>query len=431
MQRIADTAQARNVGRSNEVSAEESAVQQMDRTVKKKMRGGYVEVGAEATEGQGDEILFDQQLPSNLCFYKPDNTLSKRLEKLLDEGHAWLTRKRDGEMMVLYKMLDGTVEVYSRRMHISHHLEVDTDWRWRHRFMHIVEELEDSDVPPGSIILGEITSSRTKDKRWHTAKVMKSLTPEAIDLQNQEGDCVFYCWDIAFANGVAVLTVENVSMRILMADKWFDEFAYIMPIQVLHSEIVEIAMDFGLKRVVWDANPDQAPGTWDSSKSNMWNAACWYADREGWEGFVVVDPCGVYGDKAYNFRGKPDRPGKYSGKLKPEYEDDFIALFNPDDKCGKWGRGKRQGQVGSVELHQYNSAGELIYICDCGGGLIKRDVFAEAHSSPDDYPMVLKVKYSGRTYISQGEKTNALQFPRVIEIRTDKALNECINERLL
>jgi hypothetical protein len=46
------------------------------------------------------------------------------------------------------------------------------------------------------------------------------------------------------------------------------------------------------------------------------------------------------------------------------------------------------------------------------------------------WPQCWKVSYKGRRYVSDGEDTNALDFPALEQIRTDKNPNECINERL-
>ena len=64
----------------------------------------------------------------------------------------------------------------------------------------------------------------------------------------------------------------------------------------------------------------------------------------------------------------------------------------------------------------------------CGGGI--DDDFRENHSDPAGYPLVLQVEYTERTYKSDGDKTNALTFPRVLGVRTTKSLAECTNEKL-
>jgi ATP-dependent DNA ligase len=430
MQRTTDTALAKNVGRSNEVSAEEAAVQQMERTILLKTRKGYREVGEEERENEID--FYD--LPENLCFYKPDNSLSKTLLKMVEDGTCWFARKRDGEMMVIV-LTDDQPEIYSRRMLKSHHLEPDKTWA--DRFGHILLELDERypDIPPGTILLGEMVAGPEVDNRWHVASCLKTKTEEAIRRQQEDGPLHFYCWDIAFWEEEDWASTMTVGDRYAAIHSLFKKGEFIRPVDWLEIDEIEDGLVSFWESVEGTPEAHEWAGEFDKADGNNREKAMLYSKILDWEGWVVVDPNGVFGDRAYNFRGKPDRPGKFSGKLKPEFEDDFIALWDPDNteglgEYGKWGRGKRQGQVGSVELYQYDSRGNMVYICDCGGGIIKTDDFAENFSDPELYPMVLKVLYTSRTYTSDGEKTNALQFPRVVEIRTDKDADECINERL-
>lgn len=416
LQRVADTAKPKNVGRSNEVSAEDVAIQQMEREILLKRRGGYRAVGEEAREN----VLNFESLPENLSFYKPDNSLSKTLLKKIEAELAWFSRKRNGEMMVIV-VREFHVDIYSRKMLKTHHLELTHPWNIR--FDHIVVELleEFDHIPANSILLGEMVANPEDDARWLVAGVLKSKTEEALAKQKEHGNLHFCCWDIAFWGGEDWVSTKPVRERYAQIQEVFKDGEYLLPVEYFtHDDIMALAEEWGADIVH------------DNREVAMNVAAV-----RGWEGFVVIDPDGVYGDKAFNFRGKTDRPGKFSGKLKPEFEDDFVALWDPKGieglgEYGKFGRGKRQLQVGSVELYQYDTADppNLVYICDCGGGIIKTDKFADAHSVPSDYPMVLEVKYNDRTYTKDGEKTNALQFPRVVRIRTDKMPDECISEKL-
>lgn len=412
MQKVSDTAKAKNVGRSNELSAEEAAVQQMERLITKKTRGGYRELGEPERE---NEIDFDD-LPLNLSFYKPDNSLSATLLKLVEQGASWFSRKRDGEMMVIVANQYGDISIYSRKMLKSHHLEPDK--LWTERFPHIVDDLYEY-IPPNTILLGEMVHGIEEDNRWALASIMKSKTGEALALQEKHGPAYFYCWDIAFWEGEDWVSTKTVAERYIQINNlFFAENMSVLPVEFFDADDL-------LDRAIHELGHEK---TFENNRE----MAMFVADGLGWEGWVVVDPDGIYGDKAYNFRGKVDRPGKYSGKLKPEFEGDFIAFFCPDadigNSWGKWGRGKHQGKVGAVSLFQYSSSDELVYICECGGGM--DDEFRKLYSSPESYPLVLEVKYTSRTYKSDGDKTNALQFPRVVRVRTDKTEDECINERL-
>lgn len=421
MQHVVDEGQRKNVGRSNEVSPEEDAIYLAERAILKKRRNGYRLLGEEAAA----DIDWDGPLPENFRFYKPDNSLSKTLEKKINDNTALLTRKRDGEMMVLVKWADGSASILSRTMLPHHHLE-EGDYTWNDRFPDLIEEIEDDDrIPPCSMFLGDVVADPTDRERWEVASFMKSKTEEALEMP----PLFFYCWDVAFWDEEDLISTVPVGERYdiiheVWGKKW-DSASWVLPIEIY-------APDEVFRFVTGVLQPRS---TANKSFSNV-NAAMEFAKNANWEGWVVVDPEAVMGDKAYNFRGKTDRPGKASGKLKPVFEGDFVAYFDPENsqanfphgKRGKWGRGKYRGMVGAVSLYQYDSEGSLVYICECGGGI--DDEFRANYSDPADYPIVVEVEYTERTFKSEGDKTNALTYPRLSRVRHDKAPDECVEEKL-
>jgi len=420
MQRVVDVGVRKNVGRSNEVSEEEDALYQAERGILERVRQGYAEQGTEVAR----KIDWYSTLPINLRFYKPDNDLSTALVKRLLAGGAWYTRKRDGEMMVVVKGPDGKVDVYSRKMLRGHHLEEGL-YTWNDRFGPLVEELERrADVPNCSILLGDMVHDPKDDGRWEVASFMKSKTPEALE----KPPLFYYCWDIAFWDGADLISQTAVGDRFQLIWGTFG----VLKADSGHSIPTWPGDSFVLPVEAWEvAQLRRMSGLGIEDPIELGRAV---AKKWDWEGWVVVDPHGEYGDRAYNFRGKTDRPGKFCGKLKPTYEDDFVAMFDPEGAVlgrgtqGKWGTGNHRGKVGSVNLYQYDSRGRLVYICDAGGGI--DDEFRAAYSSPSKYPLVVKIEFNDRTYTAEGDKTNALQFPRIVEVRTDKEPAECVNPQL-
>ena len=193
MQSVVGEGSPKNVGRSNEVTPEQDAIYLAERAILGKVRDGYTEHGTE----RATRIDWFSTLPVNLRFYKPDNSLSAALTRKLAAGAAWLTRKRDGEMMVIVKGPDGSVDIYSRRMLRSHHLETG-EHVWRDRFRWLAADIEDrDDIPPCSIFLGDVVASPTEDRRWDIASFMKSRTAEAVRMPLP----FYYCWDIVFWDG--------------------------------------------------------------------------------------------------------------------------------------------------------------------------------------------------------------------------------------
>lgn len=414
MQTVVDVGVRKNIGKVNEISAEDDAMYLAGRAILEKTRNGYREEGTE----RATRLDWNTDPPESFRLFKPDNTLSTTLEKKAEQNKAWFSRKRDGEMLVVLKGPDGKVSIVSRRMLPSHHLE-NGAYVWKDRFPHLVAEIENNDdIPPCTMLLGDVVGTPDDDQRWKVATFMKSLTPEA----QQMVPPFYYCWDIAFWGGVDLVSTTTVGERYRIIwevfGKGWRDHSFVVPVEVWRLfEIVEAASVIDVQ---------------NRSKSGV-ECAKIVSKQKGWEGWVVVDPEGEYGDKAYNFRGKTDRPGKFCGKLKASAIDDFVGLYDPNDtlgngKFGAYGNGNNRGQVGSIDLFQYDSAGELVYICAVGGGIT--DDFRAKWSDPRSYPLCIEVEYTERTYKSEGAKTNALQYPRVLSVREDKLIEECVNTQL-
>lgn len=410
LQQTHETMTGVNHGKKNEKSPEVYAIERARYYAEKKSREGYREVGADGQflDAHVSEIDFDR-LPQNLCFWKPDNSPGATIEKKAKDGKLWYARKRDGEMIAICKG-SGIPQIYSRRMHRKHDDEENAPFTWDDRFPHLIELL-DSVMPANSILLGELVMDiHGRDERKLAGSYMRSLSPQAVADMQTNGYPSFYCWDVAFWEGEDWVSKKPVKERykliheipLLVGTEFKHRFAaYFLPVQVENFQSIEAARE--------------------------------NAKVRGWEGFIAIDPDGVFEDRAYNFKGKPDRPSKFAAKVKPEFEDDFVAMWDPSrgygefSTKGKYVSGDRPG-IKSVALYQINSKGEWVYICNCATGMseeMKRD-----WADPKLFPMVWQVGYSARTYISQGDDTNALTFPKYLDRRQDKAVAECINPEL-
>jgi hypothetical protein len=411
-----------NIGQTNEKSPEQYALERAREMCRKKNWEGYREVGfignMVATLKTGEVVYLDpivqaeidfENLPLSLSFYKPDNTMGAGITKKALEGKVWYTRKRNGMMKVLVKDSYGEMKIYSRRMLRQHDDETQTEYTWDDRFPHIIHAIEPC-LPNRTILLGELVVEEDGHERFDLAQsYIKSLTPKAVkDMEESGLFPFFYCWDIAFWDGENLVSHQPMNTR----------YTRIMGI----DGMVKTARTSGPKAfepllAVTFKSPDEAE---------------LYAKQQGWEGFVVIDPAAPgYGDKAFNFKGKPDRPAKFCAKLKPTFEDDFIAIWDPDKGYGERSTKASRGVGGikSVSLHQYNKKGELVFIANVNSGLT--DELLESLPKAA-WPQVWKVEYKGRRYVSDGDDTNALDFPALAEngIRTDKKPAECVNERL-
>ena len=408
-QTATEISQGVNLGKKNETSPEAYAVDRAREMCRKKNWEGYREVfhGSDGTSGFYDPtekpaIDFDQPLPLNLSFYKPLNSASSGLLKKAERGEAFYTRKMNGMMHVIVRDSKDRVQIYSRRMLRCHDDESETGLTWNARFSHIVAAAE-SFMPANSILLGELVVMKGRKEDFKLVQsYTKSLTQQSIKDQAANGYPSFCIWDIAFWDGKDLVSQAPVRDRydLIHEIDYSKGKGHIFPLEVLPG--------------VFFKNPD---------------AAVEFAKKEGWEGFVIADPNGIYGDRAYNFKGKPDRPGTFCAKLKPAYESDFVVMWNPDAGYGeRSNKGRYAGGIKSVALFQYNSKGEFIFISNLNSGLTEQMKIDLA--KPSLYPRVWQVEYTERTYKSAGDDTNALTFARFIRERDDKLPKECIDEEL-
>lgn len=395
MQVAQEVSEAINKGKSNEKTPEQAALERAKRMALLKHREGYREfVNGTALDVAESTINFDD-LPNNLCFYKPDNSMGAGITKKAEAGNVLYARKRNGLAYVITRGSRHPL-IYSRRMMRQHDDEVGTSLTWNDRFPHIVEAAAKV-MPQNSILLGELVVDRKGvDDFAAIQSLTKSLTLESLQRQKADKSASFYIWDIAFWDGQDLVTQSPVRSRYSLIHELEYADDTLVPVQFFDS------------------------GTFPTPM-----AAITIAKHNKWEGFVVVDPEGIYGDKGYNFKGKPDRPAASCSKLKPSFEDDFIAIWDPEAGHGERSTKKSNEQgIKSVALYQRNKEGELVYICNVASGLSKEQI--KEWSDPKKFPMVWKVEYTERFFQSQGDDTNALIFPRFIEVRTDKKVEECI-----
>lgn len=377
--------EALNEGKSNERSPSQVAQDALDRLIKLKTREGYAETPQTDVERFYAErqvtIDFDD-LPPNFCFYKPNKKLSAKMEKLMEAGKCVYTRKRDGEMYAVVVNSKSEIDMYSRRMHKSHDKEPTP---WARRFDRVVEAVEALNLPPGTILLVEMIMDRNGDDDFrHVTTVTRSLTSRAIEQQKKHGYLSAYVWDVGFFAKTPTASVDPVAKRL----EWI---ASRIP---LHNKYL-------------------MPVEWYRFSSK--DKALTYAKERGWEGFVVVDPTAVYADRAWSFKGKPDRPGTCC-KLKPYLEGDFIVDFNPEEGVGHYGKGKRAKGVGAVAVYAKLPNGEMRYMGDCGTGLDDDQVMRLADKSL--YPMVWQLEYPELT------PKGMLRQPVFVRERPDKDLDD-------
>jgi hypothetical protein len=383
------------------MSAADNAVFSADRLIRKKLEEGYVEVGLDGNPlvgGAADSIDFTTAFPKNLCFSKPRNTMSDSTIKKWDKAEDLVfTRKINGMMVIVQASEDGT-RIYSRRM------DDLTD-----HFPHLCDAMKN--LPPNSILLFEAFWGDGNIKRdlLEVQSIMRSKAPLAIEKQQERGWMKFYLIRVPVWKGECREHIYTCGDQV----EWIDETFADTFLDYDHS----YAGKFLRSLEIFE-------GTYDEALEE--------AELGGYEGWVAYQRSGSMDGMSFSFNGKPTRP-KCCFKVKSMKEDDFICYWDPEDrkdngKQGSWGSGKNSSRVGTFSMYQLDSEGNEIYICEVGSGLTdaQRDEYADVNL----FPLVAEVQYASRSYVSEGDKTNALEFPSVARIREDKLPQECVNDKI-
>ena len=408
-------------GKKNQKSPEEVAQKYADDQIKKKLKDGYFEVDIKTNKPLEDKAATSLDFTKgteNFRAYKPQHSISKTLMKVFLALAALITRKRDGYMHYLVTDKHGYTRMFSSKWEPAQHQEVEAGIPWMERYPHLEEEVYTLGLPPETVIVGEVCASRecgvdssgfVIDDFEYVGGVIKSLTPKALADQKENGRLAFCIWDILIWGGEPWGQEHTVGFRYdfirkmlgRVGAKWFT-----MP------EMIELYND-GFKVTSHEAGELELEYDFEDPVEDLLE----YAKNLGWEGYVVVNPNEKYGEKAFNFRGKNDRP-VHCGKLKPDYEADFVVMWDPDNGVGEWGTGKNKKGVGSVQAYLFDDdKGELVPVSKVGGGITDKQ--CKEFADPSLYPMVWQVIFKGWT------AKGSLRHPSLQRVRDDKTPEEC------
>lgn len=363
------------------------------REIRKKEEAGYSEFidGKYVTE-VATSIDFNKVLPKNFTGYKPQTDISEStLEKIHKAGKARYTRKFDGQQHALVKHPWGW-EIYSRRM------DLNTE-----KFPNHIIELDNFDIPVGTILVGEMVCQREDgtDNFKATSRVCRSDAEVARKLveDKEVPEPLYLIFDMLFYDGKE------------LSDVTYDDRAKIW--RQFKGNLIN-------------------PVTYHDINPNNWMEI---AKENRWEGFVITDGDSKPGDKFFSFDGTAQRP-KGHHKLKPESNTDCVVF------AAASGSGKRMGQVGAVFVKQINpETGEFFNCGKVGSGFTENDIDEMTKMCKDrgipifekdkdalkidlqdvSHDIVVEVKFSERQ-----EDTNKFRFPVFIRIHGDKKPLECV-----
>lgn len=436
------------------ITPEQAARDQVIRGTTIKAKRGYVldnevtgtikEKLSEELEGvrRGDGIDFDGPLPQNVSFSKPVNSIPReRVEKndraeakaLGGPFYAW-TEKMNGMCHVVSKDKKGKVWIQQRGK-----LRVEND-----KYPHLWEEF-DALLPPESIVLCEFYLGEGKSSKDFTKmqSVANSLPERAKKLQKKEKVRAYVfrvpAWKGAMGEAT---TLTGIWLNFLtdLNEGWED------PAEPDGFQLGFMDLDYvtGVRQ-----------------RMMTYEKAMQLCEDYGLEGWVIYQRDKSLGKKAVSFLGQPDRPA-VCWKVKPIKEDDFVGIWDPDGErehcspkcrvpdaksqqeqvrtgkccvCGKklqsngsYGTGKNMKRVGSISLYQFGEDQVKRYVCEVGSGLTDK----QKQQIADDgmFVEVLQIGYQDRKYITRGDDSNALTFPKVMRIRKSKKLRECKDKEI-
>lgn len=381
-------------GTKSFVDCETQAGLRMGRLITKKVEKGYREcIDGQLVESVSTSLDWDKiEMPKNFAWYKPQAgkalTEKDRAKRLMP---SW---KRDGAAFAIMtgsgRGSDADYRIYSAGR------DDVTGLFPAYRGLCAELALEH----PRSIFLVEIVAKNEegKDCRRTTMSIARSHQDKAIARQEELGVPDICFWGITHLNG-RDLSDHTFEGRVSMLDEAIRD---------------AVAKRQPRASFVFDGTPGH------SDLDDLLAEAI----RRGYEGLVIYDLDAVWGDKSFNYRGKPDRVAAW--KMKPLREMDCILLFDPErtafkDKAdfpsaGAKGRGKHQGMAGSCALYLLED-GRYVHIGDVGTGLDEDTRKWLMHTGG--------VHVAEIAYESWNEDTRKLVQPAFKRWRHEKHLKEC------
>lgn len=393
------------------VSAEDNALFNMERAIRKKLEEGYEGLGA-ANRPEAGVIDHGSELPKNLAFCKPSK---KPPKKYMGRSDLICTTKYNGETVIAHKRADGLVKIYSRRL-----IDMTSHFPHLDRWLAVCREIPNKTV---MLFEGFMGRGATRKDAIKAASIFRSKARLAVDKQTENGFMKFYLFRVPVWGGKEI---ERNTFHREQLD-WIAE------------ALTPILTDPKWRWPVEETKEHPAGHMQflypiETHKNMSVDAALAEARAAKLEGFVAYVPDQKMADMAWSFHGKPDRPTHFF-KVKTDEEDDFIVRWAAEKGVGygTYGSGKNKTRVGTLSMFQIGADGKSVYCGEVGTGLTDEDretIATNVKKTGKTFVCVAEVHFETRFFKSEGDKTNAIQLPRFHRFRYDKEPAECVCEQL-
>lgn len=382
------------------------ALIRVQQEIDKKLKQGYREIReGEDIEHSVDTSDMFKNPPKGFALWKPKQKPEEgtreymKMMYAIENESAVFTIKRDGNRHLITVDKNREVNIFTRR------LDRCTEW-----YPWLVKDIKNMLLPPQTMLDVELVVVKDGvDSRRDFQSLSRSLKERAVDLQTVNP------WKRPRAVVIGTPYWDGEETLTMLVDEWFAYLEDNMYTRVQDSKYCE------LMSVVPSTDFEECKRIVEENKH---------------EGLVIYDAQACFGDDGIVWNGNPKRPSVW--KWVPVYEGDFIVIFDPDKEDykigGDWGKGRRKNLPGRVALYQYGRDGEMHYVSLCGSGFTEEQLQEVLDRSIEDgfhCAGVAKVSYRSRSFISEGDDTNALTIPVFMHWRDDKSMKEAQDDRLV
>lgn len=369
---------AKNVGKKNEISAEDAAINEMNKIIKTKIKEGYKETDSlDNIPVFEDPFDFDlDNIPKSFCCSKPTQTITEPdLNKLISSGSAKIYVKYNGGCHYIHINSMGEVQIYTRRW------DNHTD-----KYPHIVKAVSEQ-LPVNTLMIVELCIDPLLGIDHMKAFKLLSEISKTDTLNGECKPSQEASW--ALQKQYPVRAAVFGFMYYNGEQVW--QYPYGKQMPIIENRISPLSTGHVLFK------PQKVGGI--TNATELLGMA--KTHKKGLEGFIIWDTTKAM---EVTMNGKPKRRAAWKVKIKGEM--DVIAIGGVENKV--------PGKFGSITIGRYAPNGKWVDMGTVGGLKDK-----EKDPAYWPFPCVVEVIYDNIF-----PDTGLLQFGNFSKIHLDKTIDE-------